>query len=167
MKMGRILIFEDIVNDLSARPREVTLIGEENLISREKGCDKDYDLYYCYVNGIGHNTIFDAKFKQIPVFLNLEMQTLGDYHERYPKGIIGFYGTDRKLLLCSHGSLKAFENGPEKIGLEGKANFTTIKREELFERQKESGIYDFEEEIGKKCEYLQHIKNHIVQATRL
>ena len=157
--MGRILIFEDIASDLLARPRDATLIGEENLISREKGCDEDYDLYYYCINGTGHNINLDAESKQIPVFLNPGMKKLRDYYEKYHNGRIGFYGTGRKLLLCDYDSLNVFENGFEKAGLEGKANFTTIKREELFQRQKESGIYGFEEELNKKCKY---IKNHLV-----
>lgn len=158
MKMGRILIFEDIENDLLARPRDVTLIGEESLISREKGCDNDYDLYYFHADGILHKNL-DAEYKQIPVFSDFEMQTLKDYHEKYPKGMMGFYGTNRKLLLYDYDSLKVFEENFKKAGLEGKANFTTIKREELFQRQKESGIYGFEDELNKKCAY---IKNHLI-----
>ena len=157
--MGRILIFEDIMNNLLARPRDATLIGEENLISREKGCDEDYDLYYYCINGTGHNINLDAEYKQIPVFSDFGIQILKDYYEKCPQGMMGFYGTGRKLLICDYDSLKVLEENFKKAGLEGKANFTTIKREELFQRQKESGIYGFEEELNKKCKY---IKSHLI-----
>ena len=159
--MGRILIFEDIVNDLSERQRDVTLIGEENLISCEKGCDKDYDLYYYYFNGI-KNINLDAKFRQIPVFLNPEIQIIKNYHEKHRNDGAGFYSIDKKLLLCDYDSLKAFEENFKKAGLEGRADFSVIKREKLFKRLRDNGIANFEEEIREKCEYLKNIKNHAV-----
>ncbi|MFH1307389.1 MAG: hypothetical protein ABIH72_00880 [archaeon] len=123
--MGKIMIYRDLVNSVLGNPRDVTLFGDEDIISTRSG---SYDLYHSMMEGTSHSPGIDSRFKVIPVFLDPgSVENLAEkleyYYAQYqnslvgvcaPEGIFGFSQVDKTEKGVEFGKIIDYSAVDEK-----------------------------------------------------
>ena len=126
--MGRIIILDDIVESILARPRDVTMFGEEDLVTTK---ESNYDLYYCSIDGIGHNTNLDKRYKPLPLFLagneSKLIEKLKAYYETYKNNYGSGFFTELNPKLRIY-PLKSLKEGFEE---QKKIPYFTLSKDEF------------------------------------
>lgn len=146
--MGDILVLKEIVEDVKQRPRDVTLVGEWDLICSETN---EYDLVFCLVEGITHDRTFDPKYVSIPMYLDPGSEEslagkLQEYYKHYKNAIGGVCGTGGIFGLYD------IEQAEDGLHIFPMYFVSVVTAEALFARLSGQGWSGFPEELQEKIE---------------
>lgn len=142
--MVDLLVMKDLVDDFSGMPRDVTLFGELGMLGQTDG--RDYDLFFCSCEGIGHAPgAVDARFQPLPVFLwpgseSTFLQKVHEYAKQHDNKYVGVCGPDE---LCFYHVTRR-QDGTE---VEALPFIPSIDRAKLLETVHSAGWKEFGREV--------------------